>query len=119
MCPTAALHRVHHDEPATCRRQFRIQRRLRKTLDIVNKGDAARYRKPLHLGQKAVDRHRYAIRLECCDQRIEPADLFRGTDRLGVDIAGRGAEVDDMRTSRNQCPCMRERRGEIEKPAAI
>ena len=53
------------------------------------------------------------------DQRVETADLLGRGDRFGIDIARRGAELDDVRAGCGQGARMVERRRAVDKPAAI
>ena len=117
--PAAAVHGVHDDEPATRGGQFGINGRVGETLDVVEESSPARDGEALHLGREAVDRHRRAVFRECREKWIEAADLLGGGDRLGVDVAGRAAEIDDLRSGRDQRPRLGQRRRAIEKPAAV
>ena len=91
-----AAHLVHDDEPCVRARQHRIERGIGKTRNVVQVGDASAQRPFLGLAREAVDGDGHAVRRERGDDRFEAGDFVRGRNRLGVGIAGGGAEVDDV-----------------------
>ncbi len=117
--PAAALYRMHDDELALCCRQFRIERRIGKALDVVQVIDLSTDSEALHIRQKAVDGNRRSVALQPRNHRFEAADFLVRSHRLGVDIAGSRSKIDHLSTGGHERSRMGKRCLWVEEPAAI
>src|SRR6185312_6279621 len=102
------------DETAAGRRQLGIERRLGETVYVVEIRHAARKREALGLGLETVDRDGDAGLVQRGDDRIEAADFRLGRDRLGGDVAGRGADIDNIGAVLRKLPRPRQCRRGVE-----
>lgn len=91
-----SLHRVHHDQLARRAGQRGVHSGIWESLDVVQVRGAAREREALSCGLEGIHRQWHAVRQELVQDRGEPLLFLGGGDGLGVRVAGRRAEFDDV-----------------------
>lgn len=92
---------------------------IRESLDVVQVRGAASEREALSCGLEGIHRDRYAVRQELVKDRGEPPLFLGGGDGLGVRVASRGAEFDDVGAFGVQPPGVPDRIGRGEVAAAV
>jgi hypothetical protein len=88
-------------------------------LDIVQIGHALIQRPELGFGRKTVDRDLPTLFLGRQDNRGKAADFDIGRNRIGIWIAGRGADIKCVRPVGDEFLRMGKGRFRFEKPPAV
>jgi hypothetical protein len=110
---------MHHDQLRTRRRQFGIERLMRKALNVVQEVRILADRPALNLNRIAIDGERAPLGLKRSDNGSKARDLDVWRHGFCLGIGRCATEIECIRTAPKQIPRMRERRLGLEKPSSV